>query len=201
MRAARRRQGQQRQLKYERRRVELGRLPSKVVVVADSHGRMTPETAALIRDQVPSVILHAGDLGSLEVLDSLSEIATTVVVRGNIDPRSSGLPDVVDVDLVSADGATLRALLVHIGLARTRLQPAIRRMAAEHEAQLVVCGHSHVPWMGRDGELTVLNPGSIGPRRFSLPVTFAVIEIAASGANLWHVDCATGARWQPSASA
>lgn len=73
---------------------------------------------------------------------------------------------------------------------------ALRLAHAEH-ASIVVCGHSHVPFMGRDRGLVIFNPGSIGPRRFLLPIVFGVIDVARDGIALRHVDCETGATWQP----
>jgi hypothetical protein len=61
----------------------------------------------------------------------------------------------------------------------------------------VVCGHSHVPFIGRDRGLSVFNPGSIGPKRFHLPIVFGVIDIAKNGVSLQHIDCETGERWEP----
>jgi hypothetical protein len=51
--------------------------------------------------------------------------------------------------------------------------------------------------MGRDGGLTVFNPGSIGPRRFHLPIVFGTIDVTPKGVSLAHHDCETGARWMP----
>jgi predicted phosphodiesterase len=62
---------------------------------------------------------------------------------------------------------------------------------------MIVCGHSHVPFVGKDRGLTVFNPGSIGPRRFHLPIVFGVLEIAAGKLSLRHVDCETGGAWEP----
>jgi hypothetical protein len=56
-----------------------------------------------------------------------------------------------------------------------------------------------VPFIGRDRGLSVFNPGSIGPRRFSLPIVFGLLELAAGRLSLQHVDCETGARWMPPA--
>jgi hypothetical protein len=61
----------------------------------------------------------------------------------------------------------------------------------------VVCGHSHVPFIGRDRGLTVFNPGSIGPRRFHLPIVFGTMDVTPAGLRLGHVDCETGAPWTP----
>ena len=70
-------------------------------------------------------------------------------------------------------------------------------MARARGASLVVCGHSHVPFIGRDQGLVVFNPGSIGPRRFHLPIVFGVIDLGPGGVKLRHVDCETGRTWEP----
>jgi predicted phosphodiesterase len=60
-----------------------------------------------------------------------------------------------------------------------------------------VCGHSHVPFIGSDRGLTVFNPGSIGPRRFSLPIVFGRIDLGTTGVKLAHVSVETGQTWLP----
>lgn len=189
-------------VRHETRRIEISGTPARIVVVADTHGSLHPKAAPLIYDLAPSAIIHAGDVGVLEILDELGQIAPTIAVRGNIDPRSSGLFDIVTVELVldGGDGPGMTILLIHEGIARARLRAQVRRMAFERDAQLVICGHSHIPWIGRDGEVAVLNPGSAGPRRFTLPITFAVVEITSEGASLFHIDCEAGTRWDPSGS-
>lgn len=188
-------------MKHEARRLEFSGPTARIVVVADTHGRLHPSATPLIYDLAPSSIIHAGDVGVLEVLDELGRIAPTIAVRGNIDPKSFGLADIVTIELVKAGGGGpgMTILLIHEGIARARLRAQVRCWAADREAQLVICGHSHIPWIGRDGEVAVLNPGSAGPRRFPLPVTFAVVELTSEGASLFHIDCQTGERWDPSA--
>ena len=91
----------------------------------------------------------------------------------------------------------LRLLLVHIGVYGPKLRAEVVAMAHAHKAHVVVCGHSHVPFLGRDRGLTVFNPGSIGPRRFQLPIVFGTIDVTPAGLRLAHVDCETGAPWTP----
>jgi predicted phosphodiesterase len=88
-------------------------------------------------------------------------------------------------------------LLVHIGVAGPRLRADAAKLARAARATLVVCGHSHVPFVGIDRELTVFNPGSVGPRRFALPIVFGTIELVDGRVKLAHVDCETGQRWEP----
>jgi uncharacterized protein len=169
----------------------------RLVVVADTHSSPHPSAAHAIRALAPDAILHAGDIGDLHVLDDLSKIARVIAVRGNIDERASDLPDSVTVD-VRADGETvLKLLLMHIAVYGPKIRADAARLATSHAARLIVCGHSHVPFAGRDRGLSVFNPGSIGPRRFHLPIVFGVLEIASGRLSLRHVDCETGRAWEP----
>jgi uncharacterized protein len=169
----------------------------RVVVVADTHSRPHPAATDRIRSLAPAAILHAGDVGDLHVLDDLSQIAPVIAVRGNIDERAPDLADSVTID-VRADGETaLTLLLMHIAVYGPRIRPDAARLATKHGARLIVCGHSHVPFVGRDRGLTVFNPGSVGPRRMHLPIVFGVLEIAAAQLSLRHIDCETGEPWKP----
>lgn len=145
----------------------------------------------------PQAILHAGDIGDLGVLDQLASVAPVLAVRGNIDVRLPGLPDVRTVEVVSADRLLARIILLHIGLNGPTLRSDTVRLARLEAASVVVCGHSHVPFIGLDRGLTVFNPGSIGPRRFPLPTVLGVMDVSPSGIRLSHVDCETGQPWLP----
>jgi putative phosphoesterase len=168
----------------------------RLAVVADTHSQPHPATMAHLTALRPDAILHAGDIGDLQVLDHLAAVAPVLAVRGNIDTRANALPDVLALDLGNGDRG-LRVLLLHIGVDGPRLRADAARLARAQGASLVVCGHSHVPFIGRDRELTVFNPGSIGPRRFNLPIVFGTMEIGATGVRLAHVDCETGQAWSP----
>lgn len=166
-----------------------------VAAVADTHSRPHPAVFEQLAALAPAAILHAGDIGDLEVLDRLAAIAPIHAVRGNIDGHARGLPDVLTIDLVG--DRSLRLLMTHIAVAGPRLRGEVARLARAEGAALVVCGHSHVPFIGGHGGLTVFNPGSVGPRRFALPIVYGRIDLAPTGARLAHVDCETGAAWSP----
>ena len=172
----------------------------RLVVVADTHSQPHPQAAEHLAARAPDAILHAGDIGDLGVLEQLSAVAPVLAIRGNIDVHAPDLPDVLTLDLVrSAEDPQplLRMLLVHIGVHGPKLRAEVAAMARAQGAQAVVCGHSHVPFLGRDRGLTVFNPGSIGPRRFHLPIVFGTIDVTPAGLRLAHVDCETGAPWTP----
>lgn len=169
----------------------------RLVAVADTHSRPHPRAAERIEALSPDAILHAGDIGDLHVLAELAEIAPVFAVRGNIDERAPDLPDSVTIHVRSGGETALTLLLMHIAVYGPKIRADAARLAASHGARVIVCGHSHVPFVGRDRGLTVFNPGSIGPRRFTLPIVFGVLEIAAAKLSFRHVDCETGEAWSP----
>ncbi len=132
-----------------------------------------------------------------KVLTALAKHAPVTAVRGNIDGRAPDLPDVTIIDVHDAAGTLLKILLTHIAVGGAKIRADVARLARAEDATLVVCGHSHVPFAAHDRELTLFNPGSVGPRRFHLPIVFGVVEVKRSGVSLRHVDCETGLRWSP----
>jgi len=139
--------------------------PTRIGVVSDTHGLLRPQTLEALAGS--ELILHAGDIGSPEVLEGLRAIAPVIAVRGNND-RESWSSELPLREVVEVAGA--RLFLVH--------EPAHVDVDPAGEAlQAVITGHTHRPlceW--REGVL-YLNPGSAGPRRFTLPVAVAQIEV------------------------
>ena len=168
----------------------------RLAVVADTQSHPHPATLGHLAALQPDAILHGGDIGDLGVLADLEKVAPVFAVRGNIDVHAPSLPDVLCLDLGSGE-RSLRILLTHIAVAGPRLRAEVANMAREESAAMVVCGHSHVPFIGRDRGLTVFNPGSAGPRRGYLPIVFGTLELGSSGVRLAHVDCQTGQPWSP----
>ncbi len=167
------------------------------MLVADTHSAPHPKAGEYITAQHPVHILHAGDIGDLKVLDELAKIADVTAVRGNIDAHAQDLPDVMTIDVRDADGPLVKLLLVHIAVYGPKLRAEIAKLAQAVDASIVVCGHSHVPFLGRDKGRVIVNAGSIGPRRFQLPIVFAVMELSRERITMHHVSCETGLRWEP----
>jgi len=138
--------------------------PELVGVVSDTHGLLRPEVVAALRGV--HRIVHAGDVGAASVLEELREIAPVVAVRGNND-RGAWAAKLPATEVVEVGAALL--YLIH-DLAELDLDPA----AAGFHA--VVSGHSHRPKIERRDGVLYLNPGSIGPRRFTLPIAFALLR-------------------------
>ena len=171
----------------------------RLAVVADTHSAPHPATLERLASLRPDAILHAGDIGDLVVLDRLASVARVIAVRGNIDVHAKSVPDLLTLDVMAEGACRLRILLMHIAVDGPRLRADAARFARARDASLVVCGHSHVPLIARDRELAVFNPGSIGPRRFHLPIVLGTIDVTPTSVRLAHFDCETGAAWRPSA--
>ena len=177
-------------------RVELSNAVRKIAVVADTHSAPHGGTAKALEALGPDAIFHAGDIGDLEVLEDLRDVAPLYAIRGNIDTRADTLPDILIVDVPTAAN-TLRVMIVHIGVYGPKLRAEVAQRARAERAHMVVCGHSHVPFIGIDKGIYVFNPGSCGPRRFQLPIVLGHIDLAATGVKLGHINCETGAAWAP----
>lgn len=147
-----------------------------MVVLADTHGprrwkSCPPRVAAQLRRA--DVILHAGDVCIAPVLDELAGYAPVRAVRGNNDGPDVagwGAADVAELDL---DGVRV-AMLHDSGQAAGRVQRMRRRFPA---ADLVVFGHSHIPFDQSAGGLRVFNPGSPTDRRRQPHGTLGVLRI------------------------
>lgn len=166
-------------------------------LVADTHSRPNEQGLAHLAALSPDVILHAGDIGDLGVLDTLGAIAPVHAVRGNIDVRAHEVPDVLTLTLTEGGAPALTLLLTHIAMAGPRIRADAARRARAARASLILCGHSHVPFFTEEKGLTLFNPGSLGPRRFTLPILFGVMEVSRRGVSLRHVDAETGKVWLP----
>lgn len=138
----------------------------RIGLIADTHGRLRPEALAALAGC--DAIVHAGDIGHAGILEALSALAPVTAVRGNNDhgPWAEALPETAQLQV---EGVLIQVLHDRADLRRHPLAPGVR---------VLVTGHSHKPVVeSRDGVLCV-NPGSAGPRRFSLPVSVGELHIA-----------------------
>jgi len=145
-------------------------------LISDTHGLMRPEALAALRGS--DLILHAGDVGKPEILEQLRSVAPLVAVRGNVDKGAwaSQLPLTAVVETRSA------LIYVLHDLQQLDLDPAVAKL------DIVVSGHSHKPAHARRSGVLYLNPGSAGPRRFSLPVTVARVDLRPSPWSFESID-------------
>jgi uncharacterized protein len=142
----------------------------RIGLVSDTHGLLDPKLEEVFRSCAS--IVHGGDIVRMSALASLSQIAPVTAVRGNNDlgPEFAHLPETA---LVQVGPLTL--LAVHdLGPRERPIAPA-REILARRRVEIVVHGHSHRPGAAVLGGTLFVNPGSAGPRRFSLPRTAAVL--------------------------
>jgi uncharacterized protein len=133
---------------------------SVVGLISDTHGLLRPEALDLLSGS--DLIVHAGDIGNPGILTDLARLAPIVAVRGNVDTGAwaRSIPETAVVEV----GASARLYVLH-DIAALDIDPAAAGFCA------VISGHSHKPAWRRDAGVLYVNPGSAGPRRFSLPVS------------------------------
>ena len=145
-------------------------------LISDTHGLLRPEAVAAL--QGVDLILHAGDVGSLDVLKALKDIAPVSAVRGNNDKGAwaEELPHSHVTEL-----GTISIYMIH-DVKELDLNPGAEGF------QVVVSGHSHKPTVNEREGVLYVNPGSAGPRRFSLPITVARLKVSGESVAAEVVD-------------
>ncbi|HSZ62894.1 MAG TPA: metallophosphoesterase family protein [Terriglobales bacterium] len=145
-------------------------------VISDTHGLLRPQAVEALRGS--DRILHAGDVGAPDILEALKQIAPVTAIRGNVDtePWAStlALTEVVEASRISI-------YMLH-DLAQLDLKPEAAGF------RVIVYGHSHKPKIEEKNGVLFFNPGSAGPRRFSLPVSVGRLMIAGGGVRAELID-------------
>lgn len=141
----------------------------RIGVISDTHGLLREE--ARTRLEGCDLIVHAGDVGDPAVLEDLGRIAEVVVVRGNMDHGLWAR------DLALTEHVTVEDRQIHVvhNIETLDLDPAAAGI------DVVVYGHSHKPAVDWKDGVLYLNPGSIGPKRFHLPVSMAYLHVKPEG--------------------
>jgi putative phosphoesterase len=126
---------------------------------------MRPEALAALRNA--ELIIHAGDIGSPDVLSALEQIAPVLAIKGNNDRDAWArkLPDILSV--------RVNAIGIHVihNVNELKMKPA------NTDFRVVISGHSHKPLVATKDGVLFINPGSAGPRRFKLPISVARLKI------------------------
>lgn len=143
----------------------------RIGIISDTHGLLRPEAEKALAGV--ELIVHAGDVGSPDILTGLKAIAPVLAVRGNVD-TGAWAKELPITTVVEAPGASISVL--H-NLRALDLRPGSAKF------NFVICGHTHQPQQTERNGVIYLNPGSAGPRRFQLPVTLAVMDLDIKP---WH---------------
>jgi putative phosphoesterase len=142
----------------------------RIGLISDTHGLLRPEALEALAGVAE--IIHAGDIGTPEIIEGLRAVAPVHAVHGNNDNGSW------------ADKLPLRLDLTRAGV-RIHVLHDVNELAVREEEgrfDVVVAGHSHKPRVVEEGRILLVNPGSAGPRRFSLPVTIGYLTITDGAA-------------------
>jgi len=149
-------------------------------VISDTHGLLRPEALEALAGA--KLLIHAGDIGSPDILPALARLAPVEAVRGNVDIEAwaRSIPETTVVEIQG------RSLYVLHDLKQLDLDPR----AAGFDA--VISGHSHVPANEMRNGVLYFNPGSAGPRRFRLPVSVGRLWVSSTGIRVEIVMLAKG---------
>jgi uncharacterized protein len=151
---------------------------TKLGVLSDTHGRFDPALHEIFAGV--ERIVHAGDVGSADVLVELATIAPVTAVRGNVDVYfgAEELPEEVVLEI-----AGCRLLVAHVRAALLR-----HHEPAREGFDMVVTGHSHRYAESRDGGVVYLNPGAAGAPRFGLPRSVAIVELGLDAIGITKIE-------------
>jgi putative phosphoesterase len=136
-----------------------------VGVLSDTHGLLRPQVLEALAEV--EHILHAGDVGDIRILNKLREIAPVTAIRGNVDTVGP-CAELPATEAIELGGHFL--YMVH-SIEDLDLNPRAAKI------QVVISGHSHKPSITQRDGVLYLNPGSMGPRRFSLPISLALLHL------------------------
>jgi putative phosphoesterase len=174
----------------------------RIALVSDTHiptviPRLPPQLIAHL--ETVDLILHAGDLVCLEVLESLQNVTETIAVHGNADE-----PDVVR-QLPQKQSLTLANK--SIGLIHGNQPPEIEREYVKPhydydsppvsalyrflfnelpEAEIIIFGHLNMPLVRRESDCLLINPGSVAPYRGHC--SFGILHLDASGTEVEIIE-------------
>ena len=146
-------------------------MPRSFVVglISDTHGLLRPQALELLAGS--DLIVHAGDIGNPDIVTELARLAPVVAIRGNVD-RADWAQSFPETQIVEVEPSIPLYVLHNVD--DLDLDPAAAGF------RVVVSGHSHKPGTRSSGGVLYVNPGSAGPRRFSLPVSVGRLLIDGS---------------------
>ena len=138
---------------------------TRVGILSDTHGLLRPEALEALKGS--DLIIHAGDIGSETIIPTLESIAPVKAVRGNVDRAAWAY----SYPLFEAFDLANKYFFIYHG----DIEPEIDPKAGKFD--VVVFGHSHMPSIEKENGVLFINPGSAGRKRFSLPVSLAVLDL------------------------
>jgi hypothetical protein len=155
----------------------MSKIPTRIGLISDTHGLLREEALTALRGS--ELIVHAGDVGDPGILPRLRKLAPVVAVRGNVDTEAWARRELPETAIAEAGKIFIYVLHdVHA----LDLDPAAAGFP------IVVSGHSHKFLQSEKSGVLYINPGSAGPRRFTLPITVARLDLAVTPWKVEFVD-------------
>ena len=155
----------------------MSKIPTRIGLISDTHGLLREEALTALRGS--ELIVHAGDVGDPGILPRLRKLAPVVAVRGNVDTEPWARRELPETAVAEAGKISIYVLHdVH----DLDLDPAAAGFP------IVVSGHSHKFLQSEKSGVLYINPGSAGPRRFTLPITVARLDLAVTPWKVEFVD-------------
>ena len=142
----------------------------QIGVISDTHNFFDPAISALFAGV--EHILHAGDIGSPQILLDLQQIAPVTAVCGNTDEPG------FDYKLTQVIELAGRKFLLHHIVNPRELTDSLRRRICAERADAVVFGHTHKPFCQILGGVLYFNPGYAGKSRFGMERSVAILDCA-----------------------
>jgi hypothetical protein len=150
-------------------------------VLSDTHGAFHPDIPTLF--QGVAEIFHAGDVGSMRVLDELLAVAPVIAVQGNMD-GSPALASLPERRVLEREGR--RIVLLHGHLVGVPRPALLLEATRDLRPDLVIFGHTHEPLEEGLSGVMFFNPGAAGKPRFRSRPTVGILEIGSGGMQLTH---------------
>ncbi|CEK36158.1 YfcE family phosphodiesterase [Paeniclostridium sordellii] len=148
----------------------------KIGIISDTHGLLRDEVKSNLQDC--DLILHAGDVGNLELINELNSITKCEFIKGNCDKKIE-FENIEDNKVINING--IKVYMVHD-------LKSIKYNLKELDIDIVVYGHSHKKNYYENDGIIYINPGSVGPKRFKLPTHMAKLEIKNNDLNNFKLD-------------
>ena len=149
--------------------------PIIVGLISDTHGLLRPSVHKALEGV--ELILHAGDVGGLEILEELRIIAPVQAVYGNTDPV--GDPNLENELIVPIGGLT-----IHVSHGHEVRSPTPQKLLTTYPQDVLIYGHTHRQLVTHAEGRLVVNPGAAGPRRFNLAPSVARLTISKGQAEV-----------------
>ena len=132
-------------------------------LISDTHGLLRKEVIENLNDC--DLIIHTGDIGKIEVIESLKKISYVEYIRGNCDKDKNIAKEDKIIDVYNK-----RIYLIH-DISKIKID------LKKENIDIVIYGHSHKHNIYEDDGILYINPGSVGPKRFKLPTYMAKLNL------------------------